>query len=349
MSKRKVLIAAGGTGGHLFPAISLAHQLESKGDAILFAGGGLGSNPMFQTERFLFKDVTCARPTFKSPMFPLGIAKGIWQSMKIFMSFQPDFLIGFGSYYTFPVLTAAKLLKVPFVIHEQNSVPGRVNRLFTPSACFTAVHFPSVIEKIKGECRLVDMPLRPDFEKKWDSQLAKKEYGLDESLPVILVFGGSQGAEAINKLMFDSAELLKRFQILHFTGNESWKEKLVDRYCRAGVKACVKTFEKEMARAWGAADLTLTRAGAASIAEQLAAEVPGILIPYPFATDRHQDVNADYLVSLNGAVKIQQDKLSSERLIEAIDAILPKLNHMRDALRRHKTLKIQFIDCLEAL
>ncbi|ADI38737.1 UDP-N-acetylglucosamine--N-acetylmuramyl-(pentapeptide) pyrophosphoryl-undecaprenol N-acetylglucosamine transferase [Waddlia chondrophila] len=349
MDRRKVVIAAGGTGGHLFPALSLAHQLEKRGDSILFAGGKLGANSLFDKGRFPFQEISCARPTFKSPLFPFKIAKGIVQSVNIFRTFKPDFLIGFGSYYTFPVLAAAKMMKVPFVIHEQNRVPGRVNRLFTSSASFTAIHFPSVAGKIKGKCQLVEMPLRPGFEKRWDPVEAKREYGFSDELPVILVFGGSQGAEAINQLLYDSAELLTRFQILHFTGTVDGEKKLARRYGEAGIKAHVRVFEKEMARAWSAADLAVSRAGAASIAEQLAAAVPGILIPYPYATDRHQDANADYLISLKGAVKIPQSQLSPATFIEAIDSMLPKLESMRSALLGKETQQIRFIDCLEDL
>ncbi len=349
MDNRKVIIAAGGTGGHLFPAISLAHQLEQRGDAVLFVGGNLSNNPFFDQTRFAFREISCARPTFKSPAFPLGIAKGTWQSLRIFKEFNPNFLVGFGSYYTFPSLIAAKMMKIPYVIHEQNSVPGRVNRLFTQSACFTAVHFPSVIEKIKGNCHIVEMPLRPGFNAHWGKEEAKQAYGLSPSLPVILVFGGSQGAEAINQLLFDSASGLKRFQVLHFTGTEQWNVRLTEHYREVGLKAVVKPFEKEMAKAWGAADLVVSRAGAASIAEQLEMAVPGILIPYPYATDGHQDANADYLVSMEGAVKVPQHLLNPETFPEIVDSIYPNLDHMRDALIGQKKEKLQLIDCLEVL
>lgn len=349
MSSRRIVIATGGTGGHVFPAISLAHQLKKRGNSVLFVGGGLEINPFFQKEQFSFRDISCGRPSLKTPAFPFKIAKGTWQSMRALKAFHPDLLIGFGSYYTFPALIAARLLKVPYVIQEQNSIPGRVNRLFTHSARLTAIHFPAAANLIKGECRLVAMPLRPGFEIAWDPSDAKREYGLDPSRPVLLVFGGSQGAQAINELLFNTAPKLNNWQILHFAGNSKWAEKLSERYHQADIRACVKVFETDMAKAWGAADLAISRAGAASIAEQMASTVPGILIPYPFATDRHQDVNADFLVGLGGAVKLHQKDLTPGLLLETIDSIVPKLDDMRSCLQEHYKHQMELIDCLEVV
>lgn len=349
MNKRRIVIATGGTGGHVFPAISLANQLKKRGDTVLFLGGGLGTNPFFQKETFSFHEITCGRPLLKSPMFPFKMMKGVWQSIRKLKEFQPDFLIGFGSYYTFPTLIAAKMLKVPYVIQEQNSVPGRVNRLFTRSARVTAIHFPSAANFIKGDCRLVAMPLRPGFEKQWIQSDAKLEYGFDPQKPVLLVFGGSQGALAINEILFHSSPFLSSWQILHFTGGVSWVDKLTKKYRSVGIKACVKEFEPDMAKAWGAADLAISRAGAASIAEQFASAVPSILIPYPFATDQHQELNADYLVGLGGAVKRGQKDLSPKYLVETIDAIVPKLDDMRSCLQKHQNKQIELIDCLEVM
>lgn len=349
MNSRRIVIATGGTGGHVFPAISLAHQLKQRGDSVLFLGGGLGVNPFFQKEQFSFRDITCGRPSLKTPAFPLKIAKGTWQSIRTLKAFRPDLLIGFGSYYTFPALIAAKILKVPYVIQEQNSVPGRVNRLFTHSARVTAIHFPSAANLIKGDCRQVAMPLRPGFEKQWSRPEAKLEYGLDPEKPVLLVFGGSQGAQAINDILYNSASSLSSWQVLHFTGNSFWVERLTEKYQSIGMQACVKLFEPDMAKAWGAADLVISRAGAASIAEQLASAVPGILIPYPFATDQHQELNADYLVQIGGAVKCIQNGLSPASLVETIDAIVPKLDDMRSCLREHHKQQMELIECLEVV
>jgi UDP-N-acetylglucosamine--N-acetylmuramyl-(pentapeptide) pyrophosphoryl-undecaprenol N-acetylglucosamine transferase len=349
MCNRRIVIAAGGTGGHVFPALSLAYQLKERGDSVQFIGAGLKQNPFFDREVFAFREILSGRPSLKTPGFPLRIARGTWQSVRALKEFQADLLIGFGSYYTLPVLLAARLLAVPYVIHEQNSVPGRVNRLFTRSAKLTAVHFPSAALKIRGKPRLVAMPLRPGFQKRWSREEAVTGYGLKSEIPVMLVFGGSQGAEAINRLLYESAPQLKSWQILHFTGNAAWKELLTKRYREVGIRACVKVFEADMAKAWGAADLAVSRAGAASIAEQIASAVPGILIPYPFATDRHQEINANYLVELGGGVKLSQSHLTSNFLIETIDGIAPLLDDMRNALKQHHVQQTALIDCLEVI
>ncbi len=347
MKKKRIVIAAGGTGGHIFPALSLAHQCKNQEIPHLFIGGKLSSNSFFDNQTFPYCEVSCSRPSFKSPLFPLKIMRGAWQSIGAMRTFKPDLIVAFGSYYTLPVLIAARALKIPYIIHEQNSIPGRVNRLFAKGARLTAIHFPEAAKLLAGKSVEVAMPLRPDFYKRWDRQNAKKAYGFDETKPVLLVFGGSQGAEGINRLFYLSADQLKRFQVLHFTGGEEWKNKLTTRYQENGVKAVVVVFEKEMSKAWGAADLVVSRAGAASIAEQIACEVPGILIPYPYAMDQHQNFNADYLVRIGGAIKLIESEANVDSLLESIDTILSNRNDMQQTIRATKKEQKELLKLLQ--
>lgn len=340
---KKILIATGGTGGHIYPAMALAQQFD--GCEVLFVGGGLSQNRYFDKDAFNYRTVACGAFTDKSPWSLLrscmNISRGIWQSCKIIREFKPDVAVGFGSYYSFPPLIAAKLMKVPFVLHEANSIPGKVNRLLAPYALAMGVHFPKTLELVKGNRHEVGMPLRKSYRKGNTSRSeARKYFGLTEEGSALLVFGGSQGAQVINRQILEAVGLMN-LQIIHIAGDAVQAGELTEGYKKIGVKACVKPFEKHMDLAWEAADMVVSRSGASSIAEQLEFEVPGILIPFARAADDHQNHNADFLVdTVGGAVKVQEHELSPQKLTELIGSFLDGggkvLNEMKKAMSEYK-------------
>lgn len=330
----KILITAGGTGGHIFPALALAEVLrDEKGCDIFFAGGRLSQNPYFEKNLYSYQDVYAGKGG-KNPLEWMKLGLGIVQGIQLIKKFNPDLVLGFGSYYTVPLLAAARLLGKPFFLHESNSIPGKVNRYFSHYAEMTWVHFPSTIALLKGPAETAKMPLRPLFKKGLISKAqARKELGLKPDFPTILAFGGSQGAEGINHL-FASAACSLPFQVIHFTGGSS--EKIVENYKKAGLAAYVRPFEKRMDIAWAAADLAVTRSGAASFAEQVEYEVPGIFIPYPHSTDGHQRKNAAY-ADLNGlGIKREQENLTSETLAEDIVRLLDNKKTFEENFQRYK-------------
>lgn len=322
--KPRILLTVGGTGGHVFPAVALAEELSSKYDCdILFAGGKLGQNPYFEKKVFDYREVDCGKLSIVPWKFLLSsysMVKGVFESLRIISRYNPDAVIGFGSYYTLPVIVASKLLGRPIFLHEANSIPGRLNRWLAPFAEKTWVHFPAAAALLKGNVAFGGMPLRPNFRKGLvTKEAARRHFQLDPSLMTILVFGGSQGAQKINALFSEAAlfhfkDYLAPFQVLHFTGNHADAAKLMERYVSGGIPAYVRPFEKRMDMAWAAADIAVTRAGAASIAEQIEYEVPGVLIPYPYATDAHQDKNADFLVETKLAMKVVEEGLTPQSL-----------------------------------
>lgn len=329
MSKR-VLVTVGGTGGHVFPAIALAKQLINANYEVLFVGGKLSTNRYFDQTSLPYQEVACGSVKRMD-----RICKGIWQSRCIIKTFQPDAVVGFGSYYTFPTLIAAKLTSVPFILHEANSIPGRVNRLLAPYAAITGVHFEETLQLLKGKSAVVGMPLREGFQPDpREKQKAKEHFGLDSTKRTLLVFGGSQGAEAIN--CYFPRVVAKDLEVLHFTGTDASAEVKKKMYAELGVFAVVKGFEHRMDLAWQAADMMVSRAGAGTCAEMLAFEVPGILIPFPGAMDHHQDKNADAMMRLGGAVKVLEPELTEERLTKEIGRVNSELEKMREAMRTHK-------------
>lgn len=341
---KKLLITVGGTGGHIFPAISVAKNIKNVD--ILFAGGKLSKNHYFDQNAFPFIDIASAPLSSKNPFTLLRdaglICYGIWQSRKIIKQFKPDLILGFGSFYTLPMLLAAKWTNTPFILHEANSIPGKVNRLMGPYAKITGVQFPKAAELMKGKTKQIALPLRSGFQKAdKEKKKAYAYYGLDPSKMTILIFGGSQGALAINTLIAEGLPALKRdVQFIHLTGKSEVK---LD-YAKYGLNAVIKSFEDNMALPWQIADLIISRAGANTIAEQMEFEVPGILIPYPYATDQHQEINADFMVEIGGAEKYRQKELTPKKLMEIITKFIDnkallteKINNIANYKEKTKT------------
>jgi UDP-N-acetylglucosamine--N-acetylmuramyl-(pentapeptide) pyrophosphoryl-undecaprenol N-acetylglucosamine transferase len=338
MSKKKVLIAVGGTGGHVYPATSLAKELLVMGVKVQFVGGGLSGNKYFDRNRFSFQEITCGFISTKNPfkLFHgmIHVGQGMYESWNILKEFKPDVVVGFGSFYTFPILTAAKLRSIPIILHEQNAFPGRVNRLLSPYASVTAVSIPDAAKHLSGNIVQVEMPLK--LKGSFTKEEAREYFQLDPAKKTILVFGGSQGAQAINQTFLAAG--VKDFQVIHFTGKKEMTARAKEIYERDGIVSCVKDFEGQMDYAWSAADLAITRSGASTIAEAIEYEVPLIMIPFPQAMDNHQEKNADFMIdTVGGGKKILEKNLQPTILAKTI-AEFP-LQQMQHAIARYKEQK----------
>ena len=348
MKRKKIVLTAGGTGGHLFPAQALAQQCLKKPyeSDILFIAGGLGKSRYFDRHQFSFQDIACSPLIWRKPLKGLKgvyhLAKGFFQSVKLLKAFQPDVVVGFGSYYTLSTLLAARWLKIPIVLHEANSIPGRANQWLASIATCVALHFPSTAKFFKAKSFEVGLPLREGFQLHTTcKEEASRYYGLSTDQYTLLVCGGSQGAQAINHLMKETIPLLRHlsFQVIHLTGEASNAAELASFYATHGIQAVVKPFESEMQRAWRMADGFIGRAGASTIAESIEFEVPGILIPYPYATDQHQEKNADFLVThVKSAWKIIEKECTAQLLSKKIEALLhqEQIKHFQSLFKIYK-------------
>lgn len=327
MQPKRLLITAGGTGGHLFPAQALAKKLQKELPTIqiLFVGGHLTSSSYFDASLFPFKEIACSTFSCKQPV---SLCKsffknslGVYHSVKILREYLPDLIIGFGSYHTAPLLMAAKLLKKRLILHEANSIPGMVIRLFSSYAVCTGAYFPQIANHLKGKVILLKQLLRENFQLEFSRQEALLYFGLEDTLPIILIFGGSQGARALNAWVKEHLPTLKGlpFQFIHLTGDLNSCDELEQKYKEAQLKATVKAFEGNMHLAWKIASFFIGRAGASTIFEAIACMVPGILIPFPFATDDHQNYNADFFIEeVKGGIKIQEKLLKEISLKEIL-------------------------------
>lgn len=309
----KILIAAGGTGGHLFPAQQLSELLLQGGDcSLMFAGHKLDQSPFFAKEKIPFTEIASA-PTKKKIDFFRASWKGFWQSVQMIRKFKPDVVVGFGSYHSFPVLLAAAVFRKKIVLFEANSLLGKVNRLFLPAAEVIALQFPITCKKS------VLVPLLPWSGKKRlvPKEEARLAFGLDPQRKTLLVFGGSQGAVFLNEVVPQAVQILRGkgfdFQVLHLTGKGNRAE-----YADG---ATVKEFETEMNRAYGAADWVICRSGAGTCAELIRYQKPALLIPYPFASEDHQYINGRFLVEKGGARLVRQQEAQAERIAAELQLI----------------------------
>ncbi len=355
LNKASILIATGGTGGHVFPSQALAKQLIGKGYDVLFMGKGLSSNSYFAKHLFQSISIDSATPFRKGILQKLlsfiSLAKGTFQAFQQIGAYKPSLVVGFGSFHSFPVLSAAFLRGVPIALFESNSVPGKVNKLFSRYANFCGVQFPQAMELLKGTCYEVKMP----FWKEVDS-VSKKDalayFSLKEDLFTVLVFGGSQGASYMNPII---AQALKQFheenrpiQVIHMIGSASSVESIQSFYQEKKMTTSIKPFEENMHLAWSLADLVICRAGAATLAEMVEFGVPAILIPYPTAADQHQLKNALFLEKeVKGAFCLEEKKLTSESLL----FLLKNCNtpQMKESILEFKkrSQKKQLIDHIE--
>jgi UDP-N-acetylglucosamine--N-acetylmuramyl-(pentapeptide) pyrophosphoryl-undecaprenol N-acetylglucosamine transferase len=322
----KVVIAGGGTGGHLYPGIALARTFMQFDPAseILFIGTAAGMEAKLLPEAgFAFAAIPASGWVGKSARGRLRalmtMPSGLWESMQILRRFLPHIVIGVGGYAAGPVMLAACLLRHKLLLLEPNAVPGLVNRWMAPRAHKVMIAFEATRAYLKGQNLVCcGTPVRPEIvavRSNATSSRANRPWAL-------LVLGGSQGSHAINRAMMEAAPILSSMPvtILHQTGQTD-ATAVRAAYDRHGVKAQVSAYLHDMAGAYGACDLVVSRAGAGTLAEISAAGLPAILIPYPFAQG-HQAKNAEALVSAGAAEMILERDLNGPMLARRISDLL---------------------------
>jgi UDP-N-acetylglucosamine--N-acetylmuramyl-(pentapeptide) pyrophosphoryl-undecaprenol N-acetylglucosamine transferase len=331
----KLLIAGGGTGGHLFPALALAAAVRAKDPSakVLFVGTthGIEAKLIPQTE-FDIRYIT-ARGLIKTGALNkilglLELPRALFQSIRIIRDFKPDFVLGVGGYASGPTLIAAVLMRIPNAIQEQNSVMGTTNRILAKLVDRIFVSWPETEPKTPERKTIcTGNPVRED--------VFKETRGLQREADKInlLVFGGSRGAKSINDALVGNINKLKEFSgrisIVHQTGVGNSAE-IDEIYKSAGMDAQVSEFITDMGAAYQWADLVICRSGASSLAELTAIGKPAIVIPYPYATGDHQMKNAKVLEA-QGAVRIVKDSaLKNGALIKEIKHILTEPDVMAE-------------------
>ena len=311
---RTILIMAGGTGGHIFPALAVAEKMRERGWRVVWLGNPEGMEarlvPQHGFEMVWVKFGALRGKGFlRKLLLPLNLLRGFWQAQQAIRQVQPNVVLGMGGYITFPGGMMAALFGKPLIVHEQNSVAGLANRVLAGVADRIVTGFPEVLKQGVW----AGNPVRPEIAK--IAPPAERFAGRDGALR-LLVIGGSLGAQALNEIIPQGMALLGENelpQIVHQAG-EKHIEALKANYAAAGVPAHCVPFIEDMAGAYEWADLVVCRAGALTVAELAAAGVASILVPFPHAVDDHQTGNAKFLVNVGGAFLLPQGELSPEAI-----------------------------------
>jgi UDP-N-acetylglucosamine--N-acetylmuramyl-(pentapeptide) pyrophosphoryl-undecaprenol N-acetylglucosamine transferase len=334
----RVVLAGGGTGGHVIPALAIARELQARNGAeILFIGTPRGiENKLVPAAGFelrltqvgALKNVSLARRLQTLTDLP----RAIFACWKMLADFCPDVVIGVGGYASGPAMLAAWLRRIPTLAFEPNFVPGFANRVMARLVSAAAVHFEETRRYFRKP-RVTGVPVRPEF-----FRIASRPAGAQ---PTLLVFGGSQGAAAINRAVIESLPALRAaipdLRLIHQTGERDYQDAQAA-HLRAGVPAEVSAFIHDMPAAFAQADLLLCRSGASTVGEIAAAGKPAIFVPFPRAADDHQMRNARALEEHGAAMVIPEAQLSSATLVKAVNELLADPTRLQQMGERARAL-----------
>ncbi len=339
----RVIIAGGGTGGHVFPGLAVAEEFTSRDAAteVLFIGTESGIEASVVPRwgypiRFLRTEGLVGGTFLKKVRAVVKAALSTVDSYRILQTVKPDIAIGVGGYASGSVMLSAYLSSIPTMILEQNSVPGLTNKIlgrFVDAVCVTYQESISYFEK--GKTFLTGNPVRSDV-LRGDPDDGFRLFSLKKGLFTIFVFGGSSGARSINRAVVDSLQYLQdlreSIQFLHQTGPREY-EQVRQAYREKDFRGTIAPFIHQMGEAYAVADLVVSRAGATTLAEVTALGKPAVLVPYPFAAGRHQEMNAMKLEEIGAAKVILDQELRGEALASQIRDFVVD-DSMREEMRK---------------
>jgi UDP-N-acetylglucosamine--N-acetylmuramyl-(pentapeptide) pyrophosphoryl-undecaprenol N-acetylglucosamine transferase len=318
----RVIIAGGGTGGHVIPALAIAQELQSRYNAeVLFIGTARGiESRLVPAAGFQLGLITVGAlnrvdlATRAKTLFDLP--RAIAQSGRMITEFRPDVMIGVGGYASGPAMIAASFMNVPMMAFEPNVIPGIANRLLAPIVRTAAVHFPAT-QRYFRNAAVTGVPVRREF--------FHVPVRPPNARPTLLVFGGSQGAHAINVSAMESLAALSQavpeIHLIHQTGEKDFEEAQAAA-ANVGISAEISRFIDDMPGAFSRADLLVCRSGASTVAEIAAAGKPAIFVPLPTAADDHQRHNAETLADADAARLLPQADLTPDRLVQEVASLL---------------------------
>lgn len=315
---KTILIMAGGTGGHIFPALAVAEQLRDDGWTVVWLGSRAGMESRlvpprgFRVEWVRFSGLR-GKGALRALMLPLNLLIALWQSSVAIFRVRPDVVLGMGGYISFPGGIMAAALGRPLVLHEQNSVAGLANKVLAFFASKVLVAFPGALKKSEWTGNPVRREITglPAPDERFQGRAGRLK---------ILVVGGSLGAQALNRTVPQALALIPepdRPEVTHQAG-EKFLDDLERAYREAGVRASTLAFINDMAQAYVGADVVICRAGALTISELAVVGVASVLVPFPFAVDDHQTSNARYLSDRDAAILIQQADLTPRKLADLV-------------------------------
>lgn len=349
----RILIAAGGSGGHIFPAVALARTLKEKDGSlnIKFVGSNKAlDRRIFEKEGFGYSLLSANKLPYKlTPqviLFFVRSAFDLVRSFFIIVSYRPDVVIGFGGYVSCHIIFFAYLFRIPKIVHEQNAVPGRANKILFRLADSIAISFEETRRYIGGPDRkkiiFTGNPIRPEMFGA-DRAHAIKSFGLEEGKFTILVIGGSQGAHFLNETFINTLStfderIRSSLQVIHLTGLKDY-EWALGAYGGLGLVNRVYSFIDRIEEAYSASDLVITRSGASAIFEIASFGKPMILVPYPFAMS-HQSENARVFSEKGAAIEIEERVLTARTFKDNILGLLNDRSRLNKLAESAKGLSV---------
>ena len=339
----RVAIACGGTGGHLFPGLAVAAELQNRGATVT----------LLVSPKDIDQLALKTAPGFRATSLPavgltggngFAFVRGFWRSLgaarRLFNTESPEAVLAMGGFTSAPPMLAGKLRGAALFLHESNAIPGRANRWLSRIVNQAFVGFGEAVPRLHARSsKITGTPVRPQF-KTMSPAECRVALGLDPNQPVLLVTGGSQGATGLNDLILGALPILVRrmpgLQLFHLAGPRD--QSRVEAACKSsGIRAVVHGFFPDVHLALGAATAVVSRAGASSLAELSAMQTPAILVPYPSATDNHQYYNALAFEKTGAALLLIQSQSTPESVAAKICALLenpPALTAMSHAMRQ---------------
>ena len=338
-NSQPILIMAGGTGGHVFPALAVAEQLRLHGVPVIWLGTRAGIEARLVPAAgypIEWLSVTGIRGKKMVTLIlaPLKIIQACWQALSVIRRYQPCAVLGMGGFASGPGGLMAWLMRKPLLIHEQNAIPGLTNRLLAKLAIKIMQAFPSAFG---SRAQTLGNPVRREI---CELELPAQRLSLHQGRLHLLVVGGSLGAQQLNQLLpqaLQQMDVALRPEVRHQTGIKNL-ELTREYYQRCGVDAQVDAFIDDMASAYGWADLVICRAGAMTIFELAAAGVASILVPYPYAVDDHQTANAMYLCHAGAAILKQQQQLDQDWLVQTLSDLTTNRERLLEMAEAARTL-----------
>ena len=338
-----IIIAAGGTGGHIFPALAMANHFKENGHKVVIAGTGnelerkIFSQSDIEVEYFEAQKIKRnGLMTFLDPKIYQTIFRPDAKLIKFLKGFEPDLVLGMGGYPSISTCTAVNGSdRTVVVIHEQNAKAGLANRYLAWTAAYAVIEgLPGAVGGITkfftGDCQYLGNPVRQEI---IDKRQPSREFPDKSKKPRIFILGGSQGARSINFAVPKAMHLLSKdtpVEITHDTGEADY-EKVKEIYKDFNIKAKVSKFIDDISQVYKWADIVISRAGAMTISELSALGLPSILIPYPQATDNHQFYNAKFLVDKNAAEMILDKDLKPEKLAQITKSFFLETDKLKKA------------------
>jgi UDP-N-acetylglucosamine--N-acetylmuramyl-(pentapeptide) pyrophosphoryl-undecaprenol N-acetylglucosamine transferase len=340
------VIAAGGTGGHLFPGLAVGEVLLERGHSVmmLISEKEIDALATVGRKEFRIEKVPGVGFDGKSPgaliRFWFKFRRGLQQVKGLFREFQPRAVLGMGGFTSTAPILAGRSRKIPTFIHESNAIPGKANKLNARLATKVLLGFEECTRFFPArKCEVTGTPIRRTLATRVEKAVALEKFGLAPRCPTLLVMGGSQGAHGINLAVINALPQLQDLplQFVHLAGRED--ETLVrETYQKAGVPAFVAPFWSQMEIAYSAADFSLARSGAASLTELSHFGLPALLIPYPFAAEDHQTLNAQIFVRAGAAALLPQNEITADKLAEKLRWFLDDPARLPEMSKRSASL-----------